>query len=65
MRDRVNIGKEVRGINLSGSARGGNPKGGKIADLLANKLVFGRRFDVVVLGGRKGRGMRNSLVNHV
>lgn len=51
MRDRVNIGKEVRGINLSGSARGGNPKGGKIADLLANKLVFGRRFDVVVWGG--------------
>lgn len=63
MRDRVNIGKEVRGINLSGSARGGNPKGGKIADLLANKLVFGRRFDVV--GGGEGRGMRNSLVNHV
>lgn len=63
MRDRVNIGKEVRGINLSGSARGGNPKGGKIADLLANKLVFGRRFDVVEWG--EGRGMRNSLVNHV
>lgn len=64
MRDRVNIGKEVRGINLSGSARGGNPKGGKIADLLSNKLVFGRRFDVVEWGG-EGRGMRNSLVNHV
>lgn len=63
MGDRVNIGKEVRGINLSGSARGGNPKGGKIGDLLANKLVFGRRFDVV--DGEKGRGMRNSLVNHV
>lgn len=54
MRDRVNIGKEVRGINLSGSARGGNPKGGKIADRLANKLVFGRRFDVVWGGGREG-----------
>lgn len=65
MRDRVNIGKEVRGINLSGSARGGNPKGGKIADLLANKLVFGRRFDVVEWLGGEGRGMRNSLVNHV
>lgn len=51
MRDRVNIGKEVRGINLSGSVRGGNPKGGKIADLPANKLVFGRRFDVAVWGG--------------